>query len=106
MKSFLKISVLATVLVCAACSSTSTTAPTAALPSATTLQADASKALYFLQAAGCVVNAAGAAAAPVVQAVSDAKGNAVLSTVDSLSGKVCSVTVPATAVAAAVPAAS
>lgn len=64
-----------------------------------TVPVDSAKALYFLEAAGCITNAAAAAAAPVVQATSDAQGNAVLAIVGGLSGIACKISVPAAAVA-------
>jgi hypothetical protein len=92
-------------IVCAtaltACGSTSTTSSANTTSPQQKLQADASKVLYYLQAAGCVTATLANAAAPVVQAVSDSKGNAVLSAIGADANVVCSVTLPAAAVAAA-----
>ena len=99
----------ASVLLLAACASSgsSTTAPATVVPSLPTpaqIRQNAQSALYLLQAVGCGVAAAGQAAAPIVEIAADAAGNQVLSTVDSVSGKVCGATVPPSALPAPVPA--
>jgi hypothetical protein len=78
------------------------------------IQADQAKALYYLQAAGCineaVVNTASAIAAPIVATQAGPAGSVVLGLVDgavneaataSNGGQPCTVTVPASAVAPA-----
>lgn len=70
------------------------------------IQADEAKVVYFAKAAGCVAQDVSATAQNLgITTVLDDKGNAVLSKVDTVTGKVCSLTIPAAAVAAA-PAAS
>lgn len=66
-----------------------------------TLATDEAKVIYFLQAAGCVAkDAAGTAQQLGISAVLDNRGNAVLTKVGSTAATACSLTVPATAVAA------
>lgn len=94
---------VAAVALLAACSSSGTLAPPAAL-TPTALQTDAATALYDLQAVGCVASELGAAAAPIVSIAADAKGNQVLAKVDTTGATICSMTVPATALPTPVPA--
>jgi hypothetical protein len=89
------------ILVLAGCAGSSPGASAGSIPHLPAI--DQEKALYFLKAAGCVGDVAADVAAPIVQAKSDAKGNAVLTTAGNVLGKVCSVSVPPPAVAAPAP---
>jgi uncharacterized protein YceK len=61
------------------------------------VRADLANAAYLMQATGCSIAVAGAAAAPVISIAGDAEGNQVLQAVDAAGMVACKLVVPATA---------
>jgi hypothetical protein len=90
------------VLMLAACAGSAPGGNSAPLPPLP--QIDPVKAMYYLQAAGCITAEAAAVAAPIVQASADGAGNAVLAATAAGATVACKVSVPLPAVAAAAPA--
>ena len=98
MKCYARLIVIALGLGClvGACSSTTGGTPLTQAQ----IQQNAATVLYWLQFAGCVGATLSEAAAPIVTVAGDAKGQQVLSATEASTGKVCTYTVPPSALPA------
>lgn len=77
-------------------------APSGQPPTQAQIQQNAATVLYWLQYAGCVASTLGVAAAPIVTVAADAQGQQVLAATEAATGKVCTTTVPPSALPAPV----
>lgn len=68
------------------------------------VQQDLANAVYLMQAAGCTLGSAAAAAAPIVQVAGDEQGNQVLTAVGASGAVACKLTVPPSALPVPAPA--